>query len=126
METTRSGTSNAKDRPAGQPAGTGAGPFGAFDAGTSASFMQVFYRTSLQDTTLSGRRGRNRPGCFMVGVFTLEKKRSYLEETERQILPMLKRAERNFPEQEPAYKNIRTVLKMQVSLVDALLRYQGV
>lgn len=62
----------------------------------------------------------------MVGVFTLEKKRSYLEETERQILPMLKRAERNFPEQEPAYKNIRTVLKMQVSLVDALLRSQGV
>ena len=61
----------------------------------------------------------------MVGVFTLEKKRSYLEETERQILPMLKRAERNFPEQEPAYKNIRTVLKMQVSLVDALLRSQG-
>lgn len=61
----------------------------------------------------------------MVGVFTLAKQRSYLEETERLILPMLKRAERNFPEQEPAYKNIRTVLKMQVSLIDAALRAQN-
>ena len=60
----------------------------------------------------------------MGGVFPLAKQRAYLEETERWILPMLKAAERNFPEQEPAYKNIRTILKMQVSLIDSALRAQ--
>lgn len=52
----------------------------------------------------------------MMGVFSLDKQRRYLEETEHFILPMLKDAERRFPEQEPAYKNIRTILKMQVAL----------
>lgn len=51
----------------------------------------------------------------MVGVFSAEKQRKYLAETEQLILPMLKDAERRFPEQEPAYKNIRTILKMQVA-----------
>lgn len=61
----------------------------------------------------------------MVEVFSLDKQRSYLDETQRLVLPMLKSAERNFPEQEPAYKNIRTVLKMQVNLIDAGLIAQG-
>ena len=57
----------------------------------------------------------------MVGVFSKEKMRSYIEETENYILPMLKKAEFNFPEQEPAYKNIRTVLKMQIEMVRHLI-----
>lgn len=57
----------------------------------------------------------------MVGVFSPEKMAKYLTETEERILPMLKDAERRFPEQEPAYKNIRTILKMQVALYRHML-----
>ena len=57
----------------------------------------------------------------MVGVFTPEKQAAYLAETEEFFLPMLKEAERLFPEQEPAYKMIRTVLKMQIELLRAAL-----
>lgn len=55
----------------------------------------------------------------MVGVFTLEKQKAYLLETEEFFLPMLKRAEQAFPSQEPAYKIIRTFLKMQMELIRA-------
>lgn len=61
----------------------------------------------------------------MINVFSPEKQRSYLEETEQYILPMLKIAEQNFPEQEPAYKNIRTILKMQVDLVAHSLKQRA-
>lgn len=57
----------------------------------------------------------------MVGVFTFEKQRAYLEEVDRLFLPMLKEAECNFPEQEAAYKNIRTVLRNQSALIRAFL-----
>ena len=55
----------------------------------------------------------------MVGVFTREKQDAYMEEVERLFLPMLKKAEQNFPEQEAAYQNIRTVLKNQLALIRA-------
>lgn len=61
----------------------------------------------------------------MIGVFSDSKKRSYLDETEQYFLPMLKAAERAFPKQEPAYKIIRTVLKMQIELIRAGLPAQG-
>ena len=57
----------------------------------------------------------------MVGVFSPEKQRSYLAETEQYFLPMLKSAERTFPKQEPAYKIISTVLKMQIELLTSTL-----
>jgi len=53
----------------------------------------------------------------MIRVFTPAKQQSYIDETNTYILPMLKRAEQNFPEQEPAYNNMRTILKMQVDMV---------
>lgn len=61
----------------------------------------------------------------MVGVFSAEKQRSYMEEVDRLFLPMLKEAERNFPEQEAAYKNIRTNLKGQVAIIRAFLEQRG-
>jgi (p)ppGpp synthase/HD superfamily hydrolase len=57
----------------------------------------------------------------MIGVFSAEKQRSYLEEVDRLFLPMLKEAERNFPEQEAAYKNIRTILKSQSAIIRGTL-----
>lgn len=56
----------------------------------------------------------------MVGVFSLEKQKEYLKEGEELFLPMLKDAELRFPDQEPAYKNIRTFLKSQISLISAI------
>lgn len=57
----------------------------------------------------------------MVGVFSEEKILSYIEETERLILPMLKKARRNFPDQDGTYQNMRTVLISQVETLAALL-----
>lgn len=57
----------------------------------------------------------------MVGVFTFDKQRRYLEEVDRLFLPMLKEAEGNFPEQEAAYKNIRSNLRNQAALIRAFL-----
>jgi hypothetical protein len=50
----------------------------------------------------------------MVGVFPAQKMRSYTEETVRLFLPMLKRAKRRFPDQEPAYENAKLVLRSQL------------
>ncbi len=55
----------------------------------------------------------------MVGVFTEEKQRKYIAEVDTLFLPMLKEAALNFPSQEAAYQNIRTLLKSQVSLINA-------
>lgn len=57
----------------------------------------------------------------MVGVFTREKQRSYIEETETHVLPMLKRARRRFARQEAAYENVQHVLVSQIDLLRAAL-----
>jgi hypothetical protein len=55
----------------------------------------------------------------MVGVFTAEKQREYADEAERWFLPMLKDAERRFPEHVAAYRNIRHMIKSQLALIRA-------
>lgn len=57
----------------------------------------------------------------MVGVFSESKQRAYLAEVDELFLPMLKAASRRFPQQEPAYQNIRTLLKSQSALLRAAL-----
>lgn len=49
----------------------------------------------------------------MVGVFTVEKQKKYLDELNMWFFPMLKKARRLFPEQESAYENIKTILIIQ-------------
>lgn len=56
----------------------------------------------------------------MVGVFTLDKQKSYIVETEEHIIPVLKVARRKFPEQEAAYENIKYMLRSQIELVQAI------
>lgn len=56
----------------------------------------------------------------MVGVFTPAKMTEYVAETEGLFLPMIKRARRTFPEQEPAYENAKLVLVSQVNFVRAV------
>jgi (p)ppGpp synthase/HD superfamily hydrolase len=56
----------------------------------------------------------------MVGVFTVTKQLDYIAETTDYILPMLKVARKNFPEQEAAYQNIKHVLEVQMQLIQAM------
>lgn len=53
----------------------------------------------------------------MVGVFSKEKQIKYLQEVDDFVLPMIKEAKTNFPEQTHAYFNISNFLKSQSSLI---------
>ena len=53
-------------------------------------------------------------------VFTFGKQKDYITEAETFILPMLKTARRNFPEQDCAYENIKNVLESQIDLIKAI------
>lgn len=46
----------------------------------------------------------------MIGVFSIEKQDRYLQDLIDWFFPMLKKAKRLFPEQEPAYENAKTFL----------------
>lgn len=62
----------------------------------------------------------------MVGVFSYDKQTSYILELDDWFFPMLKHSKRKFPEQEPAYENMKsflfiikdTILKMRESFKD--------
>jgi len=56
----------------------------------------------------------------MRGVFTYEKQQRYIDEVVGYILPMLRNARRNYPQQEAAYENIKHVLRSQIDFVIAL------
>lgn len=55
----------------------------------------------------------------MIGVFHQAKQISYMDETEIDILPMLKSARRRFPRQEAAYENVKHMLLGQMMMVRA-------
>jgi len=56
----------------------------------------------------------------MGGVFTSEKQMSYIDETKTYILPALKSARKLYPEQSEAYQNIKTVLQVQIELIELM------
>ena len=60
----------------------------------------------------------------MVGVFSKTKQIKYVSEVEVYFLPMLKKARRSFPVQEPLYENIKYVLNSQISLLKEALKYE--
>jgi (p)ppGpp synthase/HD superfamily hydrolase len=53
----------------------------------------------------------------MPGVFAVDKMFNYMKESEDFVLPMLKRARKNFPHQEPAYSSLRHRLNEQMFLI---------
>ncbi len=53
----------------------------------------------------------------MAGVFGHQKQVDYVQFTDGRILPMMKIARRRFPDQEPAYVMIETLLKAQARIV---------
>lgn len=56
----------------------------------------------------------------MIGVFTKEKQREYVRETEEFVIPMIKDARRRFPRQEPSYENAKHLLRCQIELIKAI------
>jgi (p)ppGpp synthase/HD superfamily hydrolase len=56
----------------------------------------------------------------MLGAFKPEKQLEYIKETIDVVLPMLKKARRNFPEQNLAYENIKFIIQNQIGLYQAL------
>lgn len=56
----------------------------------------------------------------MHGVFSSAKQLEYIEETERFILPMLKKARHLYPDQESVYENMKFVLRSQAAHVLAM------
>lgn len=61
----------------------------------------------------------------MIGVFSLEKQKKYVEEVKRLFLPMLKKARRNFSRQRNAYENIKHMLVSQLELIEAMHQVMG-
>ncbi len=89
---------------------------------------EEYYRAMRTNPIASIVKGGDRIHNFqtMHSVFTCEKQLAYIDECERFILPMLKEARRNFPDQELAYENIKHALKGQIELlklsIDAKLK----
>ena len=78
-----------------------------------------YYKMIQTDSIASIVKGADRIHNVgsMVGVFTKEKQKKYVEEIEQFILPMLKQARDKFPEQILAYFNIMTILRSQVGIL---------
>ena len=60
----------------------------------------------------------------MLGAFSEEKQKKYIEETEIYIIPALKNARRAFPEQEPCYENIKFILYNLIKLYRAMHKHK--
>lgn len=54
----------------------------------------------------------------MHGVFKKEKEAQYVQDVYNWFYPMIKQARRNFPEQEPAYELLRSILSLEVQLIE--------
>lgn len=80
---------------------------------------QMYYDQISEDSNASVLKGGDRIHnvSSMVGVFSPEKQMAYVKETEDFVLPMLKKARRNFPEQELVYENEKLMLKNQILLI---------
>lgn len=57
----------------------------------------------------------------MIGVFDQEKQKSCIAETGEHIIPMLKKARKEWSRQEAAYTNVKHVLQVQMELVEAMV-----
>ena len=84
--------------------------------------LDAYYKAMKDNPIASFAKGCDRMHNHqsMHGVFTAEKQVKYITETKEFILPMLKYARRNFPSQTPAYQNVKSVLQVQIELIEAM------
>ncbi len=85
-----------------------------------------YYSNICDNAIASIVKGADRIHNFqtMVEVFNIEKQEQYIEDCKIGILPMVKKARRKFPEQEPAYENIKHVLLSQIGLIEHAIKYR--
>lgn len=83
---------------------------------------EEYYAGMADDPIASVVKGADRihNSQTMVGVFTRVKQQEYMEETEKFLLPMLKKARRKFPQQHSVYMNTRLILVSQIKLIKAI------
>lgn len=83
----------------------------------------VYYRQMKECPIASLSKGFDRVHNLMtmIGGFSPEKQREYLNETGSFTIPMLKSSRRHFPDQEPIYENIKFVMTNQSILYEELL-----
>ena len=81
-----------------------------------------YFKAMAEDPIASLVKGGDRVHNIqsMVGVFSQEKQKKYMEEAEGYIIPMLKDARRKFPRQEAAYENIKFFMASQIDLIRAI------
>ena len=84
------------------------------------NYDQYFHEMS-NDRIASIVKGCDRSHNFssMVGVFSIDKQKSYVDEGTKHFLPMLKVASEKFPSQFLAYANIRHMIKTQIAMISA-------
>lgn len=85
-----------------------------------------YYLNICNDAIASLIKGADRIHNFqtMIDVFDVPKQKQYIDDCKEGILPMLKRARRKFPEQEPAYENIKHALLSQIDLIEYMHKYR--
>jgi len=88
--------------------------------GTRRTPDEAYYTMMCSNAIASVAKGADRAHNIqsMIGVFSLAKQREYLDETRQHVLPMLKHARRNFPQQYPAYMNLKLMLISQLELIE--------
>lgn len=84
--------------------------------------MNVYFNTIATDPIASIVKGGDRVHNLqsMLGVFDAPKQQKYMDEVRIFFLPMLKRARRNFPEQEAALENLKHMLVSQLELLEVI------
>lgn len=82
---------------------------------------EEYFKQMVECPIASIGKGSDRIHNFqtMVGVFTVDKQQEYMEECEKFILPMMKKARKLHHAQEAAYQNIKHVLTSQIELISA-------
>lgn len=78
----------------------------------------IYYAGMVDDPIASLVKGVDRAhNIFTMSAarWTPAKQLDYLDEADHYLLPMMKRARRTFPEQEPAYHNVKTLLAVQAA-----------
>ena len=90
--------------------------------------IQEYYNNIKNDSIASVCKGIDRINNMqtMVGVFTIEGQKWYIEETEKYILPMLKYARHRFVQQERIYEALKHTLESQAQLIKSIHQAQGV
>lgn len=92
------------------------------DKNRSVSYDEYFDKIANSEVC-SFVKGVDRIHNFstMAGVFSIEKQEAYAQEGREYFIPMLKTARRGFPNQEPVYELLKSVMMMQIHATDTLV-----